>query len=140
METPLDNIQGSARSFVASYAKDIIVANTECGFYGDSGDENTSIADYHFWADKIYDWVMQDVLGPMTDVQYQFIEDLLLAKKYQDEKVQAVKNNIRTFNIKQASEFIEQLLNDEELPPEYQEKYRQKDISKATSSRTNREP
>ena len=135
----IENIQGHPRSFIASYAKDIVYANTKAGFYDNKEDKGNPIVDYDFWADHIYEWVMQDVLGPMTDVQYQFIEDLMVQKKYIDEKVQAVKNNIRNFNVKQASEFIEMLLNDEELPPEYQEKWRQMDIRKAVSSRTARD-
>ena len=111
-----DNIHGSARGFSAGYATRIV-----CYLI-----ENNQMANiqnlqktWEQWSDFMYNWMLQDSLGSMSDKQYEFIQKIMKDKNYTENMVETVKANIRMYNVKQARELIGQMLNDKELPPDY---------------------
>jgi len=110
-----EDISGHPRSFCASYAKDIIVAQ-----YGSRHGMATEIKEeYNSWADHIYNWVMQDSLKPMTDNQLIKIDSLLRMVKPEPDTQRHIDERKFKYNVQEASDLIEALIKD--LPPtEYQ--------------------
>ena len=137
-----DNIQGHARSFVASYAKDIVTAKIKAG---ELKEEPEILAEFSAYADAIYKWCLQDLEKPMTDPQYVTILNMMEMDKgirIPPEAIKRINLNIKGYTVGQASQVIEKLKEYiGQMPPEYETNIAgQGDAMKATKSRTQREP
>lgn len=135
-----DNIQGHSRSFVAAYAKDLVVARIQSGKLKDEGE---ILTEFSFYADAIHKWVLQDLEKPMTDPQYTTILNIIqmdMGVRIPEEAVKRIMANVKTYTVGQASQVIEKLKEYQSFPPEYETNIAsQGDAMKATKSRTARE-
>ena len=128
----LENISGHPRSFTAAYAKDIVVAKIEQG--------SPSIeADFHHYADMIYDWVMQDQLKPVTDAQLWKIEELLFHAGLDDEEKYKCRELMYGLTVGEASKLINELQESQIPLKDRFQSFTQKEIMRITRERAERD-
>ena len=134
----IENTKETQRSICTSYGKDL--TEIYINHYPDGTFDLDTVKDiFKEFSDCAYDQVMKDQLKSLSDAQLTKIDSLLRLVKPEPDTLRRINERKFLYNVKEASELIEQLIKD--LPPiEHQDWLNQQSKrAEATAERSQRD-